>query len=257
MPCCSTWGIDNTMKSSLLLFLDFDGVICDSIDECFLSSWIAFYRYYLGQEPPAVSLQLHRQFGQLRPYIRDGQDYLLIHQILKQGGWVRNQAEFDLLIEQAGKEQMAAFKQLFYRGRNFLLDEDFTYWYRLNHLYSHITPHITREADNENLFILSTKKPEYIAAIFGFNGIVFNEDRILYPGTRSKSSVIKEILADRPGCTALFVDDQIDHLTKEQHSTIQPYLASWGYIKPEWLNGPVPVLYPAGTGDLFRQILKN
>jgi len=239
------------MAAHTLLFLDFDGVICDSVDECFLTSWIAYYHYYRLQQPSSVRCELRKRFGQLRPFIRAGEDYLLLHRILEQAGHVQNQAQFDLLLEKAGKEQMAVFKQLFYKARQYLVTEDFLYWCRLNRLYPHITPLLQQAAGNEHLFILSTKKPEFINAILKFYGISFAKERILYPGSSSKISIIGEILATRPDSCALFVDDQIDHLAKETHNTIKPYLASWGYIKPEWLKSTIPVLYPDGAAALF------
>jgi len=237
-----------------LLFLDFDGVICDSLAECFLSSWIAHYRYALQQEPVFVNLAAHQKFVSLRPFIRDGEDYLLIHQLIDNNQSVTNQADFDALLHMAGPEQMHYYKELFYKARNFLLENDFPYWCNLNHLYPHMVQPLAKYAANRNLYILSTKRPEYIIAILKYNGIEFNQAQVLYPGKRTKYTMIKEVMRTQAAQRALFVDDQIDHLLKEQVEGVTPYLAAWGYIKPEWLSREMAVLQPYEIDKIFQEI---
>ena len=67
-------------KNKILLFLDFDGVICDSEPECFESSSVA-YRKLKSPENVSKSLEHRSLFRQLRPLIRSGEDYLVIHLI--------------------------------------------------------------------------------------------------------------------------------------------------------------------------------
>jgi hypothetical protein len=60
--------------------------------------------------------------------------------------------------------------------------------------------------------------------------------------------------------TAFFVDDQLDHLVVAgRNPAVKPFLASWGYVKNEWLHQKeVPVLDRPGleklAGDfIFRE----
>ena len=88
------------------LVLDFDGVICDSIDECFASSWIAYFDLYLQRHPAYMPVSLRRDFARLRPLVRGGADFMLIQEILDKGENVTRQSEFDAIARAAGEEKL-------------------------------------------------------------------------------------------------------------------------------------------------------
>jgi len=88
------------------------------------------------------------------------------------------------------------------------------------------------------LYILSTKRSDFISAILGNNGIHLDRSRVLYTDGREKLLLISELL-DRTGAQrAVFVDDQVDHFTSPSASPfprIECRLATWGYIRSQWL----------------------
>ena len=240
------------MKSSAnLIFFDFDGVLCDSMDECFLSSWMAYHRFGRQQEPATVSLAARQQFAQLRPFIRDGQDYLLIHDLVEQGIQISTQVEFDQQLQLAGKTRMQQFRDWFYRARNYLIDTDFAYWCQINKLFPGVTELLHQYAKHPGLYILSTKRPQYIREILKFARIPFSEEHVLYNGASSKMVIIQQVLADYPGTTAHFVDDQISHFLQNDDTRIIPYIPAWGYIKPQWLTSGFKVLQLEELPQLF------
>ena len=53
---------------------------------------------------------------------------------------------------------------------------------------------------------------------------------------------------------AIFIDDQIDHLINNKDKRITPYLASWGYIRPEWLHSRVKVMGEDDMRKLMKQL---
>ena len=72
--------------------------------------------------------------------------------------------------------------------------------------------------------------------------------------------MILRTLADR-GCEgALFIDDQIDHLTSKSAGDLRitGCLASWGYVQKQWLEDPrgVELLYPNQFADRVRPWLE-
>jgi len=241
------------MSRALLPVLDFDGVICDSVDECFASSWIAYHRLYRGRDAVPLPPRTDPAFAALRPLIRSGEDYLLIHEILENGARAANQEEFDGLIRRAGPEKMASFKDLFYRARGELLEKQPDLWFSLNPVYGHMREAL-RAPQETRLWILSTKKPRFIAEILSHAGLPFPEERIIDSGSGRKLPIVVGLLEKENGDRALFLDDQIDHLKGCEDPRIRPYLASWGYVKREWLAGGtgVPVLDPAAFLALWR-----
>ncbi len=219
--------------SRSLLVLDFDGVICDSIDECFVSSWEAWNRLE-GRSPPAsLPIELRSRFAALRPFVRSGEDYVVIQRLLAEGRPVRTQGEFDAALAAEGAQGMRRLKDLFYAARGGLLASDRAYWLSLNRVYPHVRAPLARAAGRPDVLVLSTKKSEFIAEILAANGIVFPLERILYTASRAKAAIVADMLAadDR----ALLVDDQIDHLVARRDPRIEVRLALWGYVRPEWL----------------------
>ncbi len=236
------------MNGMPLLVLDFDGVICDSIDECFVSSWIAYHTLYRNDPPLHVPVTLRKEFARLRPFIRSGEDYLLIQEALSAGRRVEDQAGFDALSAAAGREKMAAFKERFMQARKTLLAKDRPFWLSLNTIYPHMLAafaHIPRGAP---VSILSTKAPEFIVEILEHAQIHFPRERILKSASESKLPAVEEMRTAAGLERAVFIDDQIDYLLDPSYTRVEAYLASWGYVKQEWLKGDrgVRIITPEG-----------
>ncbi len=241
------------MGRPLRLFIDFDGVICDSAAECLFSSWVAYERLArsadsgaAGGRPPAapraVPVALRRRFMQLRPFIRAGDDYLLIQHLLAAGRMPSRQEEFDQARRDAGPRILARYADALNRSRRELMAHDRGHWLRLNPLYPGIAK-LLRAADWETTCILSTKRPPYIEAILDFHEVAVPPRAILHAASVSKLEMVAMTLDRRQAERAALVDDQLDHLVGNDDERIEVYLADWGYAKPEWLADPrVPAL---------------
>jgi phosphoglycolate phosphatase-like HAD superfamily hydrolase len=223
-------------------FLDFDGVICDSIPECFVSSYRAYRELLLGETILEIPLRDKALFYAYRPFIRSGEDYLLIHDMIRRGLGIRCQEDFDRDLARIGKDAMEEYGRLFYRAREEFLAGDRELWLDLNPLFPGMAELLSRTAANPDFYILSTKKPLFIREILLHNGIDWDIGRVLYPGQRSKLEVMESFMGK--GDKAVFVDDQLDHLlVAGANADIAGYLASWGYVKRPWLEQKrIPVI---------------
>ena len=210
-----------------ILCLDFDGVICDSVLECLVSSWIACFE---GDPPDRVSRLLKTRFLALRPFIRSGEDYVLIQQLLEKDRSIANQEEFDGMLKKAGSSRMAEYKKRFYAARESLFDSDRGYWFGLNRLYPHVEDLLKRFAEHTNLYVVSTKRPDFIAEILSFHGIRFDTARIHYSASVPKLEIGEQLADEHRADRAFFVDDQIDHLVGGSHPAVEPCLASWAVL---------------------------
>ena len=221
-----------------LVVLDFDGVICDSLQECLASSWYAYYHLLLGLEPSSTPLTLRSRFASLRPFVRAGEDFLLLQEIIHLEVPIGSQGDFDAYARRSSGPRLKRLGELFYEARSRFLRCDRESWLALNRIYPGLRHALSAWVLSPAFYILSTKKPEFILEILASKGIESSAERVLYCARKGKLDIVSELL-DRLGAGgAVFVDDQIDHLLSGQggDNRIEARLASWGYIQPEWLE---------------------
>ncbi|MGA2975711.1 MAG: HAD family hydrolase [Spirochaetia bacterium] len=236
------------------LVLDFDGVICDSVEECFVSSWTA-YHILFRKEPAAEAPPAARHaFSRLRPFIRTGEDFVVIQDIIARGDAVSDQKGFDAAARRASADTRRLFRDLFYQARTTLLERDRQAWLGLNRIYPHMAAAFARMPRGAPVWILSTKKPRFVAEVLAANGISVREGHILASEDEPKLSAV-EGLREREGFPgAILVEDQIDAIKGNTNPRIRVFLATWGYVKEEWLEEPaaVPLLKPEGFLELVE-----
>lgn len=238
-----------------LLFLDFDGVVCDSIEECFFSSAEAYYARELRRAVPAFDEAYRKAYRAQRPFVRNGEDYLLIHGILSSGGRCATQAEFDAIRLKAGRPLLARYLELFTAARRDLLVADRARWLSLNPVYPFMLDLLPRLGANGRSYILSTKKREFIVEILASRGSGWEEERIVSVQDRPKLQLVSGILDETGGSRATFVDDQIEHLAGPADPRVRRYLALWGYAYPGARSDGVGELGEAEAKALIEEFL--
>lgn len=225
----------------MTVFLDFDGVLCDSVLECFVSSWIAWYREIRGEEPAAVPLEYRELFYRYRPFMRTGEDYVLLQDLVSRGVSISSQQQFDTLLSQVGSETMLRYRRQIYGVREQLLRGDREFWLRLNQVFPHVRELLGSLAADERFFILSTKKEQFILEILAAAGTRWPGERAICSERIPKISIIRERLESRGDSVACYVEDQPDHFPslEARHGlpfTLHCYLAKWGYVQQDWLT---------------------
>ena len=215
------------------LFLDFDGVLCDSINECFVSSWVAFYSRYRGEDPAAIPLRTYRAFRQYRPFIRRGEDYLLLHSLIHDGVSIRDQREFDAAVERAGWEDMATYRALLYAVREEMVDNDLENWLGLHAAYDGVPGVLAPLVSDPEVWIVSTKRSEFVVKILAGWGIDWPLDRTIMPVSRTKVQIVESVMERLGMSEAVLVDDQVDHLRCESVRGLRCCLALWGHVALE------------------------
>ncbi len=219
---------------SVQVFLDFDGVLCNSVQECFVSSWLAYHNERAPDSAKSIPHQVKEKFYTYRPLIRTGADYVLLQEALDKGIPLASQKNFDDLQARIGSVTMSGYREAFYSVREFLLENHREFWISLNPLFECFIPGLKAAVREPEYTIISTKKSSFVAEILNSNNIRWPADRIIDSGNERKLSIIGALLTDTD--RAVFIDDQIDHLLGNSDSRIEPKLAEWGYIKDEWLG---------------------
>jgi hypothetical protein len=262
-----------------LLFLDFDGVVCDSERECFVSSWLTYRELSAGAEEPGVArdperipLRARRRFRELRPLIRSGEDYVVIQRILAHEELQpayrgpATQHAFDAYRHTLGALRIAAYQRAMAATRGSFLKRDKNGWLALNRIYPHMRELLTR-CDLANVRILSTKAAPLVCEILRAHEIPLPDAAVFHAASNPdgtdtrKLDMIAAQLDAVPGGRALFVEDQLDHLLGNHDRRIAAYLADWGYVLPQWLaqadhlrrNG-VEILGGTQMAELFCRV---
>jgi phosphoglycolate phosphatase-like HAD superfamily hydrolase len=238
-----------------LLVLDFDGVICDSVDECFVASWEARFRLRGGTGPvPAPPAGRGAAFAHLRPFVRNGEDFLVILEAAERGAAPADQAGFDSLAAALPRGELADFKRRFYEARERMLAEERERWLGLNRVYPHSRAALLAAvAADLPLRVLSTKRRPYILEILAANGVRLPAADVHHT-TEHKAPLVSALL-DAAGLErAVFVDDQVDFLRGLEDPRVEGYLAAWGYVRPEWLTPAARALDPAGFLALVERL---
>ena len=110
-------------------------------------------------------------------------------------------------------------------------------------------------AGSKDYFVLSTKKPQFIGEILASHDLPVPRERILYSDREPKLTTTERLRSEGGYRAAILVEDQIDHIRNNSNPRVEVRLATWGYVKPEWLAPPVAV--PLVTADEFVALVKR
>ncbi len=224
-----------------LLVLDFDGVICDSVEECFASSWTAYRELFLGLPKTEAPAATRAEFRALRPFVRSGEDFVLVQELVHKAERVDSQSEFDRAWQRPGIPSHRVFKDLFYQARSTLMERDRQAWLAMNPIYPHAASALSRLPPDLEFFILSTKRPQFVRETLAANGIqVAPEKGPLQQHGTEAYRMVERLLQSREAPSAIFVEDQIDAIRGNTNPRIQVYLASWGYVQKSWYGRTPP-----------------
>ncbi len=244
------------MAGATYLFLDFDGVLCDSIAECYAASWIG-YHDYKGDNPNSVSIADKELFYQFRPYIRDAEDYLVLHYAVENGLPLHGQKEFDALCDSIGEKSLAIFHNQFFVGRKQLYMNDRKTWLSLQPFFPMIQPLLPLFAASGYVHILTSKTSEYVSIILENAGVRWPEDRIHSVKGKEKITFLRTFIDRHSAGSVFFVEDQLDNIIRSNDDRIFPRLAAWGYIREEWRDQTqIPFISEGDFLKLARKVLE-
>jgi hypothetical protein len=139
-----------------------------------------------------------------------------------------------------------------------LLQKDRGAWVLMNRIYPQ-TRVALESAVGKPLFILSTKRPEFIQEILSHAGISVPGDRILHSGDDRKLPIVERVRSKGDFECAVFIDDQVDFLKDNPFPRVRVYLASWGYVASEQVARDlgIPVLAAPDLPGLVARSLAS
>ena len=241
-----------TRTSPDLLVLDFDGVVCDGMDEFFESSWRGWQSLKIQDLPLARRSELHDRFARLRPVVEAGWEMVLLMGILASTApgqdaalqdhehWARTRDEFRKACGQPQETLFAALES----ARDAWLATDRDGWLRCHRFYPGVADWLRRlVAQGQLVYILSTKHKRFLDGLVAWQGVPLSAERVIGRATprKAKWEVIHE-LGGRHGLPAdgagvWFVEDRLETLLEfrsvaAQLGAARLFLADWGYVFP-------------------------
>ena len=260
-----------------ILALDFDGVICDSARECLFTAY-ACYGPVAGFPPASnleeISQSVRAPFFRMRPFVRDGKDYIVILNLILGQEAVSRQREFDRrsqellpdLCASMGVSDPRALEEVFQEHRRTLRQRDEASWMEMNPLYSGVEEGLRSCRSRFDRVYVTTSKPSDAAAkILDYQEIglatdhVYGYDRVRRARGKNGHLAHLQELTGTPYSRIHFVDDQVSHLQSASELGVGCYHATWGYTTPEQvkdgISASVTPLQEESVADWMRRLL--
>lgn len=223
-----------------VIVLDFDGVIADSINECFLISYWA-YRGIEKMESGMFNIDgrpAKELFRKFRYLVGPAHEYYFLLKTVYSDIGKSDDGFLDLykINKQAYQQEAQEFCERFYKVRKQAQTQFIAQWIKLNPLYVGIDNIIKGALSREKLFIASTKDKASIDLIMKRNGFDILSKQILDKSfSLNKKLQLKEIICRTGGKAenVYFVDDNLTYLINVKPLGVKCFLATWGYNTPE------------------------
>lgn len=219
------------IDSDQIVLLDFDGVLCNTIDE----SMIVSYNCYFNENNEQISTILataREYFYKHRWRIRPAGEYFVLWKAFETGSEL-NSVSFQVMKNEYS-QQMAKFQHLFYQGRE-SLKKDYKNWLSLHRTYDNI--HTFMYEAKQEFFVVTNKdldSVESLAKYFGYYELI----RGIYSMeiSTSKRVLVQKLISDNDydekRARFIFVDDSAENLNEiaDMRINVKTFLADWGYF---------------------------
>ena len=230
----------------MIYALDFDGVICDSIHECFHNTYQAFRVVRSDLDLPSQPKTLWREkFYEHRGLVRPARNfYLLWNLIINNLEIGKSTIEFETNGSSAEKI-LILFDEEFMSIRKKQLDCDFQTFMVQNPLF----PSVKDVWDDlpRPLYIVTAKDERITKLILEYNGLIV--DGVFGKGTGHKYQTLLRLAKSHEVAVSsvYFVDDNPEFVSEADSVGVKTALSNWGY-------GPYG-LDQGKSLDSFEQVL--
>jgi phosphoglycolate phosphatase-like HAD superfamily hydrolase len=229
------------IKNKSIIVFDFDGVVCDSSDECMVSSWNAWEEWE-GRDNFRNDLSEFTEnnklnFRKVRPRVRGAGEYYILRRAFSEGISIDNQEVFDNLEEQ-WQENIEPFKALFFQVREKLRRDDINAWIDLHPIFNDVVEVMKILNDQNRLFIATLKDAKSVRLILENKGIKIKENRMLDQSQIKSKVQALDIFRKQLGCNKkdmVFIDDNVTHLLEPRNEKYNVFLTTWGVVLDEYL----------------------
>ena len=217
----------------MILALDFDGVICNSINECMVTS---FGAYTESDTKTIIDLpsDFIKYFYKFRYLVRPAGEYYLICRAYHSGIEDLTPTVF-MRLKAGSNSEIGLFGTKFFSYRQNLKD-DLAGWIKLHSIYDHVEEFLRVYKDK--FFVVTTKdraSVELLSNHFKFNKKIIDifSREVSENKNQSFNLLCSKYSNLINGNRLVFVDDSPDHLGDLVDLPLDLYFAKWGYSPHE------------------------
>ena len=212
------------------VFLDFDGVIVDSVMEAYAVAMISTNRCNSIAQID-VNTDHYQRFCKQRCHIGPAWNYFYLMRCLDEGSDV----DFHKIVPNEPGTEAKLFQRQFFATRDRLRETQWQEWLNLSRLYPGAERFIELLNDNRNISILTTKDKGAVNALLKQFGLVANVtiyDAKSCEKFGCKSLLIDDFMRKSALNRAMFIDDSYSHLAKcSWVGNLDLVQAKWGYVE--------------------------
>lgn len=217
-----------------MIFLDFDGVLFDTVREAYAVAVISSGRYNSIDEID-FEAEHYQNFKKLRYLISPAWNYKYLLEELEVTNNV-NLIKNNFLnsISNASKKDYEEFENNFFNTRNYLRKNHYEKWFRLNVPFTFLNEIEFLFYEYKHLiYIVTTKDKTTVLKLLLLEGIEFDEARVFdkenYEKFGSKKSIIESLISKET--QSIFIDDSDKHIQDCLHMEgLKCFQPDWGYV---------------------------
>jgi FMN phosphatase YigB (HAD superfamily) len=231
----------NKLKKKIVVF-DFDGVVCDSTDECMVTSWNAWEEWELRDnfrnDLSEFSENYKLSFRKVRPRVRGAGEYYILLRALSEGISIDNQKIYDEL-EVRWQENIKPFKTIFFKARERLRSYDINAWINLHPVFDSVMEVMKTLNDQNRLYLATLKDAKSVRLILENKDLNIKKDRLLDQAQIMSKLQALDKFRKQIGCDKkdmIFIDDNVTHLIEPKYAGYSVYLSTWGENREEFMK---------------------
>jgi FMN phosphatase YigB (HAD superfamily) len=216
--------------------LDFDGVLCDSIDECMWVSYMAYREMQgVGAETAELNPDFINAFRRMRYLVRPAREYwALVHYLVSPDVERRgdiNQPEFDAFARRYA-DSLAAYEPRFFAERRRMQRDQPERWLALHRPYKEAMSGLRLLSERYPVHVVTTKDRWSVERLADAWNLGLPSSRFWTHDTgMSKPECVLRIATEASAVVHAvhFVDDHFSHLHEVAATGAKCYWATWGY----------------------------
>jgi phosphoglycolate phosphatase-like HAD superfamily hydrolase len=215
---------------ALRLIVDFDGVVCDAMEECALVTWLGAHPPSPGSPVSSYLTAMPRGFVQrfrnIRGFARLLEHFLVAHR--PAAAYIQTRARFDTVFRCIAAEYVREFTRTANAARQRCRVEEPAFWLGLHTMYPGI-PEMLRDMAG-TVAVVTAKDEQSVRAILERHGLAGTVAEIIGE-CGQKAEAVRDLCA-RHGITpdaVTFVDDNLANVVAVAATGAAAYWAMWGY----------------------------